>query len=83
MIGLPGEAPAHAFACSRAGCSEAANWALRWRNPKIHSADRFKHWLACDAHLDYLRDFLTSRSFPVEIVPIAELTEQAEQAEQA
>ncbi|MGR0317783.1 hypothetical protein [Agromyces sp. ZXT2-3] len=40
---------------------------MDWRNPKIHSEDRVKTWLACDEHVDYLRDFLASRSFPVRV----------------
>jgi len=75
VIGLPGENPAHTLACSRAGCDQAAKWALRWQNPKIHSADRWKHWLSCEAHLDYLRDFLAARSFPLAVLPVAELAE--------
>jgi hypothetical protein len=38
---------------------------VNWRNPKIHNADRVKVWLACDDHVDYLRDFLEARNFPV------------------
>jgi hypothetical protein len=26
-----------------------------------------KTWLACDEHVEYLRDFLASRSFPVRV----------------
>jgi hypothetical protein len=26
-----------------------------------------KTWLACDEHVDYLREFLASRSFPVRV----------------
>lgn len=51
--------------CSRAGCRDEAAWSVVWRNPKLHTPDRRKVWLACDAHVDYLRDFLTSRTFPV------------------
>ncbi|WP_246150072.1 hypothetical protein [Agromyces intestinalis] len=65
MIGLPGSVPA-AGTCSRAGCSAAATWRIDWRNPRIHTGDRFKTWLACDEHVDYLRGFLEARSFPVE-----------------
>ena len=54
--------------CSRAGCRERATAALRWRNPRIHSADRRKVWSACDAHVGYLRDYLAARDFPVEVV---------------
>jgi len=51
--------------CSRAGCSELAAWNVNWRNPRIHSADRVKVWLACDDHVEYLRDYLATRDFPV------------------
>lgn len=73
MIRLPGERPTHAYACSRAGCDASALWAIRWRNPKIHAADKQKHWLACDEHLEYLSEFLRARSFPLEILSVAEL----------
>jgi hypothetical protein len=55
--------------CSRAGCDSAATFTVNWRNPKIHSADRVKVWLACDDHADYLRDFLGARDFPVLVAP--------------
>ncbi|MFV0374887.1 hypothetical protein [Microbacterium sp.] len=61
-------------ACSRAGCRAAARWRVVWRNPRIHTADRRKIWTACDAHVDFLRDYLRARDFPVtveavEVVP--------------
>lgn len=56
--------------CSRAACRERARWAIHWRNPKIHSVDRRKTWLACDAHLDTLREFLAARSFPLAVETI-------------
>ena len=28
-------------------------WRIEWRNPRIHSADRRKIWVACDEHRDY------------------------------
>jgi hypothetical protein len=56
--------------CSRAGCDTAATTAVNWRNPKIHSADRVKVWLACDDHADYLGEFLSARNFPVVITPM-------------
>lgn len=65
----------HTHTCSRAGCRDAAVWAIRWRNPKIHSADRRKIWLACDAHRQVLADFLSDRSFPLDIVTVGELDE--------
>ena len=49
--------------CSRAGCTEPASTSLVWANPKIHRDGKSKTWLSCDEHLDYLRSFLTDRSF--------------------
>lgn len=68
-----GGAPPEVFECSRAGCRERAEWAIRWRNPKIHAEDRRKTWLACEEHLEHLREFLAARSFPLEVVPVGEL----------
>lgn len=39
-----------------------------WRNPRIHSPDRRKIWTACDDHVGFLRDYLATRGFPVEVV---------------
>ncbi|MCI9857951.1 hypothetical protein [Microbacterium proteolyticum] len=57
--------------CSRAGCRGLAIWALRWRNPRIHAADRRKTWVACDEHVVYLREFLSARDFPVEVAALS------------
>lgn len=73
---IPFGAPPERFTCSRAGCTESASWAIDWRNPKIHSADRRKTWLACDDHVDYLREFLLARDFPLEVRAL-ELEEEA------
>lgn len=40
---------------------------LLWRNPKIHTADRTKQWLACEDHRDSLSDFLARRDFPLRV----------------
>ena len=69
MIGLFSEP--ERLACSRAGCSRTAGWRIEWRNPKIHSADRVKVWLACDDHREYLENFLSSRDFPVNVVELS------------
>ncbi len=73
MIGVLGGAPELVHACSRVGCDAEATSAILWRNPKIHDEGRRKTWLACDEHLEYLRDFLAARSFPLEVRGIAEL----------
>lgn len=57
--------------CSRAGCRDAATWRIAWRNPRIHAADRRKIWVACDAHVGYLRDFLAARDFPLDVSRLA------------
>lgn len=64
ILGLSPDSPQ----CSRAECRADASRSVVWRNPKIHSADRRKVWLACDEHVGYLRDFLASRAFPVTVV---------------
>lgn len=55
--------------CSARGCQAAATWALSWNNPKIHTPDRRKIWLACDEHKASLSDFLGSRGFLRETGP--------------
>jgi hypothetical protein len=64
---LAGTAGPEVPTCSRAGCRVEARWRIDWRNPGIHAEDRRKTWLACDEHIDYLRGFLASRDFPLEV----------------
>ncbi|GAA1790912.1 hypothetical protein GCM10009682_11140 [Luedemannella flava] len=49
--------------CSAKGCRATASWSLAWNNPKLHTPDRRKVWLACDAHREHLGDFLSARGF--------------------
>jgi hypothetical protein len=49
--------------CSAKDCTRPAAWALLWNNPKLHTPDRRKSWLACDQHRDSLADFLRARRF--------------------
>lgn len=58
--------------CSRAGCTASAVWQVRWRNPKIHTADRVKVWLACEEHRDYLREFVNARGFLIDVIAFEE-----------
>ncbi|GAA5204292.1 hypothetical protein [Microbacterium jejuense] len=58
--------------CSRAGCRLPAQWRIDWRNPRIHTGDRRKTWVACDEHVTYLREFLAARDFPLEVSPLAD-----------
>jgi hypothetical protein len=64
---IPG-ASAGELTCSRAGCRESATFRIEWRNPKLHTVDRVKAWLACDEHVDYLSEFLGAREFPLRVV---------------
>nr|WP_188679630.1 hypothetical protein [Subtercola lobariae] len=61
--------------CSRAGCRASATHSIGWRNPRIHSADRVKVWVACDEHTDFLREFLLARDFPVTVSMLQPETE--------
>jgi hypothetical protein len=47
--------------CSRKGCRAPADWQLLWNNPKIHTPERRKIWLACGAHRQWLEDYLRTR----------------------
>ncbi|WP_314146972.1 hypothetical protein [uncultured Leifsonia sp.] len=69
MIGMGEPEP---LTCSRAGCTDTAGWRIEWRNPKIHAADRVKVWLACDEHVDFLREFLAAREFPLRVLAVAD-----------
>jgi len=57
--------------CSRAGCAAEAAWAVNWRNPRIHGVDRVKIWMACGEHVDFLRDYLATRDFPVAVTDVS------------
>jgi hypothetical protein len=56
--------------CSAAGCANAAAFRVNWRNPRIHTPDRVKVWLACPDHRDTLADYLRTRSFPVQVTTL-------------
>lgn len=56
--------------CSARGCQLEAAWELRWNNPRIHTPDRRKVWLACDEHRESLSDFLGARGFLKETAPV-------------
>lgn len=54
--------------CSAKGCQLPAGWELRWNNPKIHTPERRKVWLACETHRESLGEFLGARGFLKETV---------------
>ncbi len=63
--------------CSSKGCQQSARWALLWNNPKLHTPERRKVWLACDDHRSTLSDFLTARRFLRDVVPVADIPDDA------
>jgi hypothetical protein len=67
--------------CSAKGCRAAAVWALRWNNPKLHTPERRKIWLACEDHRDSLGSFLSTRSFLRDTVPVAAITERGSRSQ--
>ena len=65
------QAAGEGLICSARGCRARAVHALRWNNPKLHTPDRRKTWLACDAHLPTLSQFLDARGFLQEVESLA------------
>ena len=63
-------AAADELICSSKGCTDAAVHQVVWNNPKLHTPDRRKIWLACDDHEETLRRFLDARDFYRETVPL-------------
>ncbi|MGW8380554.1 hypothetical protein [Streptomyces sp. ODS28] len=58
--------------CSAKGCRASAVWVLAWNNPKLHTPDRRKTWLACEEHREHLAQFLNMRGFLKETVGLEE-----------
>jgi hypothetical protein len=61
--------PTGPLVCSAKGCTAPAAYELRWNNPKLHTPERRKVWLACPDHRQSLGDFLGARGFLREVVP--------------
>ncbi|GAB7034333.1 hypothetical protein AB0G35_00055 [Streptomyces sp. NPDC021749] len=58
--------------CSAKGCRADAVWVLAWNNPKLHTPDRRKTWLACEEHREHLSQFLGVRGFLKDVVALRE-----------
>lgn len=56
--------------CSAKGCTAEAAHQVLWNNPRLHTPDRRKAWLACTEHEQSLRRFLDARGFFKETVPV-------------
>ncbi|MDK1358879.1 hypothetical protein QNO00_01170 [Arthrobacter sp. zg-Y1219] len=57
--------------CSRKGCRQPAVWRLLWNNPRIHTPERRKTWLACGEHRGWLEEYLQTRDLWKETLPLA------------
>lgn len=80
-MNAPGSEPASPV-CSAKACRAAAVWVLAWNNPKLHTPERRKTWLACDEHREHLSQFLGVRGFLKDVVTLDEW-EAARPADQA
>lgn len=58
--------------CSRKGCRQPAAWQLLWNNPRIHTPERRKTWLACGDHRDWLATYLSERGLFKESRPLSD-----------
>ena len=56
--------------CSAKGCRAAATYVLVWNNPKLHTPDREKTWVACEEHRTSLSQFLELRGFLQRVDPL-------------
>lgn len=63
----------HEAVCRARGCGAPAQWGLLWNNPKLHTPDRRKVWLACDDHRTHLEEYLGVRGLLRGTVPVTEL----------
>ena len=63
--------------CSAKACRNTATWAHLWNNPKVHTPDRRKVWLACEDHRTALGEFLSIRGFLIETVAAEAIPETA------
>lgn len=59
--------------CSAKGCRAVPEHAVIWRNPKLHTPERRKVWLACEDHREHLSNFVQLRGFLIEVIPTSEL----------
>jgi hypothetical protein len=66
--------------CSAKDCRAPAMWVLAWNNPKLHTPERRKTWLACDEHREHLSQFLGMRGFLKDVVTLPEWARRPEGA---
>lgn len=56
--------------CSAKGCHSPAEHVLVWNNPKVHTPEREKTWVACEQHRQSLSDHLDVRGFLRRLDPL-------------
>jgi hypothetical protein len=56
--------------CSAKGCTAVPTYGLLWNNPRLHTAERRKVWVACADHRESLGSFLSARGFLRDVVDI-------------
>lgn len=56
--------------CSARGCRSGARHVLVWNNPRIHTPDREKSWVACEEHRGSLADYLAVRGLLRRVDPL-------------
>jgi hypothetical protein len=66
--------------CSGKGCRAEAAYGLLWNNPKLHTPERRKTWLACEEHREFLAYFLSARGFLKDTVPVSQLPDEPQEA---
>ena len=76
-MSVTGPAGGAEIQCSRKGCRREAEFGLLWNNPRIHTPERRKVWLACAEHREWLAEYLQSRSLLRTVVPVGEIPEDA------
>lgn len=67
--------------CSAKGCKAHAEWAVRWNNPRLHTPERRKTWVACPDHRTHLERFLAARGFHKDTVALTDLGTEGPQGQ--
>ncbi|WP_349827891.1 hypothetical protein [Brevibacterium litoralis] len=71
------DGPVRGLQCSAKACRADASHAMLWNNPRIHTPERRKVWLACPDHRGYLREYLEMRSLFKDEVTVDAIPESA------
>jgi hypothetical protein len=69
--------PVGELVCSARRCGAPAQWGVLWNNPRLHTPDRRKVWLACADHRDQLSEYLQLRGFLQSVVPVSQLVAES------